>query len=97
MTYFTTSDGTALFFKDWGVGRPVLFSHGWPLSADAWATHTNMIEEQVSKRRKNDFAFPAACTIHFTFAGSARSSRISTNSLSSGPRLIEVRTCSVTT
>ncbi|MFM5885403.1 MAG: alpha/beta fold hydrolase [Novosphingobium sp.] len=36
MTYFTTSDGTALFFKDWGVGRPVLFSHGWPLSADAW-------------------------------------------------------------
>ena len=38
-----------------------------PVSADAWATHTNIIEEQVSKRNKNDFAFPAACTIHFTF------------------------------
>lgn len=40
---------------------------GSPLSADAWATHTNTIEDQVSKRRKNDFSFPAACTIHFTF------------------------------
>lgn len=38
-----------------------------PISADAWATHTNIIEEQVSKRNKNDFSFPAACTIHFTF------------------------------
>lgn len=46
------------------------FNLGAPLSADAWATHTNMIEEQVSKRRKNDFAFPAACTIHFTFGAS---------------------------
>ena len=36
MTFFTTSDGTALFFKDWGAGQPVLFSHGWPLSGDAW-------------------------------------------------------------
>ncbi len=40
---------------------------GAPLSADAWATHTNTIEEQVSKRVKNDFAYPAACTIHFKF------------------------------
>jgi len=29
-------DGTQLFYKDWGTGRPVVFSHGWPLSADAW-------------------------------------------------------------
>jgi non-heme chloroperoxidase len=36
MTIFTTRDGTALFYKDWGTGRPVVFSHGWPLSADAW-------------------------------------------------------------
>lgn len=41
---------------------------GAPLSADAWATHTNTIEEQVSKRVKNDFAYPAACTIKFKFA-----------------------------
>lgn len=44
---------------------------GTPLSADAWATHTNTIEEQVSKRVKNDFAYPAACTIRFKFAAGA--------------------------
>lgn len=36
MTYFTTADGTRLFYKDWGNGQPILFSHGWPLSSDAW-------------------------------------------------------------
>ena len=29
-------DGTRIFYKDWGAGRPIVFSHGWPLSADAW-------------------------------------------------------------
>ena len=36
MSMMTTRDGTDLYFKDWGLGRPVLFSHGWPLSADSW-------------------------------------------------------------
>lgn len=36
MTTLTTPDGTVLSYKDWGKGPPILFSHGWPLSADAW-------------------------------------------------------------
>ncbi|KAA0696360.1 alpha/beta hydrolase [Halopseudomonas laoshanensis] len=36
MTTFTTSDNVTLFYKDWGSGQPVFFSHGWPLSSDAW-------------------------------------------------------------
>jgi non-heme chloroperoxidase len=36
MPTITTSDGTRIYYKDWGEGPPIVFSHGWPLSADAW-------------------------------------------------------------
>jgi non-heme chloroperoxidase len=36
MSILTTTDGTTIYYKDWGAGRPIVFSHGWPLSSDAW-------------------------------------------------------------
>src|ERR1700689_265780 len=36
MTKVSTKDGVDIFYKDWGSGQPIVFSHGWPLSSDDW-------------------------------------------------------------
>ena len=36
MPIITTKDGVDIFYKDWGEGQPIVFSHGWPLSSDDW-------------------------------------------------------------
>ena len=38
MATITTKDGVTIYYKDWGAGQPIVFSHGWPLSADDWDT-----------------------------------------------------------
>lgn len=53
MSTFTTRDGTEIYFKDWGTGKPVLFSHGWPLDADMWEYQM----EYLSSRGYRTIAF----------------------------------------
>ena len=38
MPYVEAKDGTQIFYKDWGQGKPIVFHHGWPLSSDDWDT-----------------------------------------------------------
>ena len=43
MSAYTTKDDVRIYYKDWGSGQPVVFSHGWPLTADAWDPQLNLV------------------------------------------------------
>ncbi|WP_060899577.1 alpha/beta hydrolase [Streptomyces mirabilis] len=45
MPFISTKDDTEIYYKDWGTGQPVVFSHGWPLNADAWDPQVRMMAE----------------------------------------------------
>ncbi|MCU1481933.1 MAG: alpha/beta hydrolase [Subtercola sp.] len=45
MPFITTSDGTQINYTDWGTGQPVILSHGWPLSSDAWAVELKLLAD----------------------------------------------------
>ncbi|GAA4955257.1 alpha/beta hydrolase [Actinoplanes utahensis] len=45
MGYVTTADGAQIFYKDWGSGRPVVLSHGWPLNSDSWEAQALFLAE----------------------------------------------------
>jgi non-heme chloroperoxidase len=46
MNTITTKDGTSLYYKDWGAGKPVVFSHGWPLNSDSWEAQMLFLAER---------------------------------------------------
>lgn len=45
MPAITTRDGAEIFYKDWGTGQPVIFSHGWPLTADIWDSQLKLVAD----------------------------------------------------
>ena len=56
MPHFTTTDGTELYYTDQGAGQPVLFSHGWPLSSDAWQVEIKLLADRsLSRLLKDDW------------------------------------------
>jgi NAD(P)-dependent dehydrogenase (short-subunit alcohol dehydrogenase family) len=52
MNTTNTQDGTHIYYKDWGNGQPIVFSHGWPLSADAFEDHMFFMTQQVIPQMK---------------------------------------------
>jgi non-heme chloroperoxidase len=51
MPTITTKDGAQIFYKDFGSGQPVVFSHGWPLNADAWDEQLYFFASTASRDR----------------------------------------------
>ena len=54
MSTITTTDGVEIFYKDWGSGQPVVFSHGWPLNADAWDDQAMLVADNGHRAVAHD-------------------------------------------
>jgi pimeloyl-ACP methyl ester carboxylesterase len=55
MPIIATRDGMQIYYKDWGTGQPVVFSHGWPLTADAWEdqmVHQGLLRDGLHERSR---------------------------------------------
>src|SRR3954466_12542172 len=49
MSTITTKDGTELYYRDWGSGQPVLFSHGWPVTGDGFDVHMFLLASRGAR------------------------------------------------
>ncbi len=58
MSTVTTKDGTQIYYKDWGTGPVITFSHGWPLNADMWDGQMLFLAEQRLPRGRARPAWP---------------------------------------
>jgi non-heme chloroperoxidase len=54
MTFITTKDGAEIYYKDWGAGRPVVLSHGWPLNSDSWEAQMLYLAENGCRAIAHD-------------------------------------------
>ena len=64
MPTITTKDGTSIYYKDWGTGQPITFSHGWPLTADAWDAQMLFLGQQAIALSRMIAAATAAPASH---------------------------------
>jgi len=65
MSFVKTKDGVEIFYKDWGKGQPIVFSHGWPLSADDWDGQMLFFHKRGYRVIESGYALPQIFTEMF--------------------------------